>query len=66
MVNILIVNPSVNMRLAAMEMKMYGANVKFAYSSDIPESPPPPHPSGSQNRTSSPRCGPGSRGFFHA
>ena len=35
MVNILIVNPSVNMRLAAMEMKMYGANVKFAYSSDI-------------------------------
>ena len=38
MVNILIVNPSVNMRLAAMEMKMYGANVKFAYSSDIPAS----------------------------
>ena len=32
------VNPSVNMRLAAMEMKMYGANVKFAYSSDIPGS----------------------------
>ena len=38
MTNILIVNPSVNMRLAAMEMKMYGANVKFAYSSDIPVS----------------------------
>ena len=38
MANILIVNPSVNMRLAAMEMKMYGANVKFAYSSDIPVS----------------------------
>lgn len=32
------VNPSVNMRLAAMEMKMYGANVRFAYSSDIPVS----------------------------
>ncbi len=38
MANILIVNPSVNLRLAAMEMKMYGANVKFAYSSDIPVS----------------------------
>ena len=38
MANILIVNPSVNMRLAAMEMKMYGTNVKFAYSSDIPVS----------------------------
>lgn len=38
MANILIVNPSVNMRLAAMEMKMYGANVQFAYSSDIPVS----------------------------
>ncbi len=38
MANILIVNPSVNMRLAAMEMKMYGVNVQFAYSSDIPAS----------------------------
>ena len=38
MANILIVNPSVNLRLAAMEMKMYGANVQFAYSSDIPVS----------------------------
>lgn len=38
MTNILIVNPSVNMRLAAMEMKMYGANVKFAYTTDIPVS----------------------------
>lgn len=38
MAKILIVNPSVNMRLAAMEMKMYGANVEFAYSSDIPVS----------------------------
>lgn len=38
MANILIVNPSVNLRLAAMEMKMYGINVQFAYSADIPVS----------------------------
>ena len=38
MANILILNPSVNMRLAAMEMKMYGINVQFSYSLDIPVS----------------------------
>lgn len=36
MANLLIVNPSVNMRLAALEMKMYGNNVEFAYTSDYP------------------------------
>ena len=36
MANLLIVNPSVNMRLAALEMKMYGNLIDFAYTSDIP------------------------------
>lgn len=36
MTSILMVNPSANMRLTAMEMKMYGANVEFVYSSDVP------------------------------
>lgn len=38
MANLLIVNPSVNMRLAALEMKMYGNSVDFAYTSDYPVS----------------------------
>lgn len=38
MANLLIVNPSVNMRLAALEMKMYGNNVEFAYTTDYPVS----------------------------
>ncbi len=38
MANLLIVNPSVNTRLAALEMKMYGNNVEFAYTNDIPVS----------------------------
>lgn len=29
------VNPSVNMRFAAVEMKMYGIDVRYAYSSDV-------------------------------
>lgn len=36
MAEILIVNPSVNMRLASMEMKMYGNTVRYAYTKDIP------------------------------
>lgn len=35
MTNVLMVNPSVNMRLTAVEMKMYGVHVQFAYSSDV-------------------------------
>ena len=38
MANLLIVNPSVNMKLAALEMKMYGNLIDFAYTSDIPVS----------------------------
>lgn len=38
MANLLIVNPSVNMRLTALEMKMYGNLIDFAYTSDIPVS----------------------------
>lgn len=36
MAEILIVNPSVNMRLASMEMKMYGNSVRYVYTNDIP------------------------------
>lgn len=36
MAEITIVNPSVNMRIASMEMKLYGNNVKYAYTSEIP------------------------------
>ncbi len=38
MANLLIVNPSVNTKLAALEMKMYGNNVEFAYTDDMPVS----------------------------
>ena len=38
MAKLLIVNPSVNTKLAAIEMKMYGNSVDFAYTQDIPHS----------------------------